>query len=181
MMERDALTTKPRGITGGDAREGVRSGALRAVARHQQERVRQRLANGAELRRRRGAGHRADVAVAGLAHVGGAELAHEVGHAQEQRAAVDLDFLQEPRAGIARAREDEDAAALGAVVDQRRAGVVAQVGAGGDGVGADARGRAGEAGGAAERGVPVGGAGRGDVAALDVEDHRQLVLVGAAG
>ena len=68
---------------------------------------------------------------------------------------------------------------LGAVVDQRLQGVVAEVRAGGDRVGAEAGGRAGEAGGAAERGAPVGRAGRGDVAALDVEDHRQLVLVGA--
>ena len=130
---------EPGGVAGGHSRERVGAGALGAVPGHQQERVGQHLAHRAELGRRGGAGDRAHVAVAGLADVGGAELPHQVGDAQEQRPSVHLHLLQQRGAGIARAREDEDAVAGGAVVDQRLERVVAQVGAGGDGVGADAR------------------------------------------
>ena len=118
MMERDALTTNP---AASPAAMPARASAPPPWARYpaEQERVGQSLPHEAQLRRRGGAGDRTHVAVTGLAHVRGAQLSHQIGDAQEQRPPVDLDLLQERGAGVARAREDEDAVAVRAVVHQR--------------------------------------------------------------
>src|SRR5665647_749181 len=97
---------------------------------------------------------------------------------QVQRPAVDLLLLQKAGARVAGAREHEHALAFRAVCDQRLQRVVAEIRAGGERVGGEADGRCGETGRPAEGGAPVGRAGAGDVAALDVQDDGEFVLVG---
>ena len=99
---------------------------------------------------------------------------------QVERPAVALPFLQVARTRVARAREHEHAPALRAVASERYERIGAQIGTHSDGIRAQPRGDGPERRRAAEERLSVSAAGRSNVAALDVDDDRQIVALRTA-